>query len=71
MVLPNPPQSGLDAECMVKTAIPAVGYAILEREIEPKKVEAKKEGTLSWVGFLTACILLLLFFSGSFGYHPQ
>ena len=56
---------------MVKTAVPAVGYAILERELEPKKVELKKESTLSWVGFLTACILLLLFFSGSFGLHPS
>ncbi|MDI3498668.1 signal peptidase I [Archaeoglobus sp.] len=56
---------------MMKTAVPAAGYAILEKELEPKRVEVKKENTLSWVGFLTACILLLLFFSGSFGYHPS
>lgn len=56
---------------MVKTAVPALGYAILEKEVEPKKVEVKKESTLSWVGFLTVCILLLLLFTGSFGFHPS
>lgn len=55
---------------LVTTAMPAVGYSILEKEREAKKVEIKKESPASWIAFLILAIFTFLFFTGSFGVHP-
>lgn len=55
---------------LVATALPAVGYSILEKEREAKKVEIKKESPVSWIVFLIIALLTFLFFTGSFGVHP-
>ena len=53
------------------STIPSVtGYFLLERETEGKKVKVANESLASWAATAAASILLLLFFTGSFGYHP-
>ncbi|MDI9646537.1 MAG: signal peptidase I [Archaeoglobales archaeon] len=55
---------------LVTTAMPAIGYSILEKEKEVKKVEIKKESPASWIAFMIIALLTFLFFTGSFGVHP-
>lgn len=55
---------------LVTTALPAIGYSILEKERETKRVQVKRGGTASWMAFIIAVILTFLFFIGAFGVHP-
>jgi len=61
---------GAKLNALVTTALPAIGYSILEKERETKRVQVKRGGTASWMAFIIAVILTFLFFIGAFGVHP-
>ncbi len=55
----------------VNTLAPVVGYFLLEREIETRKrLRVAQESLSSWAATAAVSLLLLLFFTGTFGYHP-
>lgn len=55
----------------IRALVPAIGYTIMSSEMAIRYVKVKKEEDIkSWIATFIACILLILFFSGKFSYHP-